>query len=101
MDTVPVRTDCIASDSEILGISMNSAISIERFRPALRTGILYAAALFLGAIGWSGNAPVHWFALLYPFLYLESRRRRDTASAAFYYAASTWSVVPGAHRFFA
>jgi hypothetical protein len=38
--------------------------------------------------------------LLFPFVYLQSRRRLDTLCAAFYYAAATWSVIPGAQGFF-
>jgi hypothetical protein len=38
--------------------------------------------------------------LLFPFVYLHSRRRLDTLCAVFYYAAATWSVIPAAQGFF-
>jgi hypothetical protein len=54
----------------------------------------------MGAAGWSGVPQLHYVALLYPFLYLHSRRRRDSLSSVFYYAAATWSVLPASARFF-
>jgi hypothetical protein len=38
--------------------------------------------------------------LLFPFVYLHSRRRLDTLCVVFYYAAATWSVIPAAQGFF-
>ncbi|MGA3133491.1 MAG: hypothetical protein ABSD59_22080 [Terracidiphilus sp.] len=61
---------------------------------------LYAIAAVIGGIGWSGNPALHFLALLYPFVYMLARRRLDTLSAVFYYAASTWPVIPGAQNFF-
>jgi hypothetical protein len=70
-------------------------------RPEIqRTVVLCILAVVLGGLGWSGRALLNYFALLYPFLYLHSRRRLDTMSAAFYYAAATWSVVPASRSFF-
>jgi hypothetical protein len=66
-----------------------------------RTVILCVIAAVLGGLGWSGHAFLNYLALLYPFLYLHSQRRLDTLSAAFYYAAATWSVVPASRSFFA
>ena len=54
----------------------------------------------IGGLGWSGNPTLHFLALLYPFVYIHSRRRLDTLSAVFYCAASTWPVIPGAQSFF-
>lgn len=62
---------------------------------------LFAIAALLGGLGWSGNPALHFLALLYPFVYIQSRRRIDTISAVFYYAASTWPIIPGAQSFFA
>lgn len=61
---------------------------------------LFAIAGLVGGLGWSGNSALHFLALLYPFVYIHARRRLDTLSAAFYYAASTWPVIPGAQSFF-
>jgi hypothetical protein len=61
---------------------------------------LFALAALIGGLGWSGNPALHFLALLYPFVYIHSRRRLDTLSAAFYYAASTWPIIPGAQSFF-
>ena len=66
----------------------------------LRTTVLFALAAILGAVGWSGVRVLNCVALLYPFVYLHSQRRLDSLSAAFYYAAATWSVVPAAQQFF-
>jgi hypothetical protein len=74
----------------------------QSFRPpeSLRTALLCAIAALLGGLGWSGRSPLNYLALLYPFLYLHSRRRLDSLSAIFYYAAATWSVIPASHGFF-
>jgi hypothetical protein len=61
---------------------------------------LFAIAALIGGLGWSGNPSLHFLALLYPFVYIHTRRRLDTISAVFYYAASTWPVIPGAQSFF-
>jgi len=61
---------------------------------------LFAIAALIGGLGWSGNPTLHFLALLYPFVYIYSRRRLDTLSAVFYYAASTWPIIPGAQSFF-
>jgi hypothetical protein len=68
--------------------------------PALRTTALYASAAAIGLLGWSGSTHWAWLSLIFPFLYLQSRRRLDTLLAAFYYAGATWSVMPGASLFF-
>ncbi len=73
----------------------------KRASASARTSVSYAAAVVIGALGWSGRPWLSGLALLYPFLYLQSRRRVDALSAVFYYAAATWSVVPAARRFFA
>ena len=41
-----------------------------------------------------------WLSLLYPFIYIRSHSRRDAFSSVFYYAAATWSVIPGSRTFF-
>jgi len=61
---------------------------------------LLALAVLIGGLGWGGNPALHFLALLYPFVYIHSRRRLDTLSAVFYYAASTWPIIPGAQSFF-
>jgi hypothetical protein len=61
---------------------------------------LFAIAALIGGLGWSGNPTLHFLAILYPFVYIHSRRRLDTLSAVFYYAASTWPIIPGAQSFF-
>ena len=68
--------------------------------PALRTTALCVGAAVIGCLGWSGSTHLAWISLVFPFLYLQSRRRLDTLSAVFYYAGATWSVVPGANVFF-
>jgi len=68
--------------------------------PALRTTALCIGSALIGCLGWSGNVHVAWISLIFPFLYLQSRRRLDTLLAAFYYAGATWSVMPGASVFF-
>lgn len=64
------------------------------------TIVVFAASALIGGLGWSGNPALHFLALLYPFVYIQSRRRLDTVSAVFYYAASTWPIIPGAQSFF-
>ena len=66
----------------------------------VNTVLLFSVSAMIGGIGWSGHPSVHFLALLYPFVYIHSRRRLDTLSAVFYYAASTWPVIPGAQSFF-
>jgi hypothetical protein len=68
--------------------------------PNLRTALLFAAAFACGAAGWSGKPTLNSLALLYPFVYLQSRRRMDAFSSALYYAGATWSVIPGSESFF-
>jgi len=65
-----------------------------------RTAILFATSAALGGAGWSGEPALNYLALLFPFVYLHSRRRLDSLCAIFYYAAATWSVIPGAQGFF-
>jgi len=67
---------------------------------AIRTALLFVIAALFGGAGWSGRPTPHCFALLFPFLYLQSRRRLDSLSALFYYAAATWPVIPGSQAFF-
>jgi len=69
--------------------------------PNLRTALLFIAAFVFGAAGWSGKPSLNFLALLYPFVYLQSRRRLDGLSSALYYAGATWSVIPGSESFFA
>lgn len=71
-----------------------------RVSPNLRTALLFAAAFAFGTAGWSGTPSLNFVALLYPFVYLQSRRRLDTFSSALYYAGATWSVIPGSESFF-
>lgn len=68
--------------------------------PALRTTALCVGAAVIGCLGWNGSTHSAWISLVFPFLYLQSRRRLDTLLAAFYYAGATWSVMPGASVFF-
>jgi apolipoprotein N-acyltransferase len=69
--------------------------------PDTRNSIaLFAIAALIGGLGWSGNPALHFLALLYPFVYIHSRRRFDTLSAVIYYASSTWPIIPGAQSFF-
>jgi hypothetical protein len=65
-----------------------------------RTAILFTASAAIGGAGWSGDLALNCFALLFPFVYLHSRRRLDSLCAVFYYAAATWSIIPGAQGFF-
>jgi len=76
-----------------------------RIRGLQQSDTVYTVLLFLfsaviGGLGWSGNPALHFLALLYPFVYMLAHRRLDTLSAGFYYAASTWPVIPGAQSFF-
>jgi hypothetical protein len=71
-----------------------------RISPSLRTALLFAVAFAFGTAGWSGKPSLNLLALLYPFVYLQSRRRLDALSAALYYAGATWSVIPGSESFF-
>ena len=64
------------------------------------TAILFACSAAIGCAGWSGNSALNYFALLFPFVYLQSRSRLDSLCAVFYYAAATWSVIPGSQSFF-
>jgi hypothetical protein len=64
------------------------------------TVLLFLFSAVIGGLGWSGNPALHFLALLYPFVYIHSRRRLDTLSAVFYYASSTWPIIPGAQSFF-
>jgi hypothetical protein len=61
---------------------------------------LFSIAALSGGLGWGGNPALHFLALLYPFVYIHSRRRLDTLSAVFYCASSTWPIIPGAQSFF-
>jgi hypothetical protein len=65
-----------------------------------RTAILFATSAAIGGAGWSGDPALNCFALLFPFVYLHSRRHLDSLCAVFYYAAATWSIIPGAQGFF-
>ena len=65
-----------------------------------RTAILFVTSAAIGGAGWSGDAALNYLVLLFPFVYLHSRRRLDSLCAVFYYAAATWSVIPGAQGFF-
>jgi hypothetical protein len=60
-----------------------------RISPNRRTALLFVAAFALGAAGWSGKPSLNFLALLYPFVYLQSRRRMDALSSAVYYAGAT------------
>lgn len=66
----------------------------------VNTVLLFSISAVIGGLSWSGNPTLHFLALLYPFVYIHSRRRLDTLSAVFYYAASTWPIIPGAQSFF-
>jgi hypothetical protein len=70
------------------------------FPAQARTAILFACSAAIGGAGWSGEPAPNYFALLFPFVYLHSRRRLDSLCAVFYYAAATWSIIPGAQGFF-
>jgi len=62
--------------------------------------LLFAVAFAFGIAGWSGKPSLNLLALLYPFVYLQSRCRLDALSSALYYAGATWSVIPGSESFF-
>ena len=79
---------------------MTTRLLSVRISPNLRTALLSAAAFALGAAGWSGRPFLNFMALLYPLVYLQSRRRLDALSSALYYAGATWSVIPGSESFF-
>ena len=66
----------------------------------VHTVLLVSLGGVLGGIGWSGLPSLNYLAILYPFVYLQSRRRLDSLSAVSYYAASTWAVVPASRSFF-
>lgn len=71
------------------------------FLPAqARTSIFFATSAVIGGAGWSGDPALNYFALLFPFVYLYSRRCLDSLCAIFYYAVATWSVLPGVQNFF-
>ena len=80
--------------------TMRTQLLSIRISPNLRTTLLFAAAFTFGVAGWSGNLSLNFLALLYPFVYLQSRRRLDALSSALYYAGATWSVIPGSESFF-
>ena len=65
-----------------------------------RTAILFAISAAIGGAGWSGDPALNYLALLFPFVYLHSQRRLDSLCAVSYYAAATWSVIPGSQSFF-
>ena len=44
----------------------------------VNTVLLFSVSAMIGSIGWSGHPSVHFLALLYPFVYIYSRRRLDT-----------------------
>ena len=69
-------------------------------KSATRTALLFAISGAIGGAGWSGRSSLHCLALLFPFVYLQSRSRLDPLTALFYYAAATWVVVPGSQAFF-
>ena len=71
-----------------------------RISPNIRTALLFTAAFAVGAAGWSGKPSLNFLALLYPFVYIQSRRRLDALSSALYYAGATWSAIPGSESFF-
>jgi hypothetical protein len=79
---------------------MTTHLRSVRISPNLRTALLFTAAFAFGTAGWSGKPSLNFLALLYPFVYLQSRRRLDSLSSALYYAGATWSVIPGAESFF-
>ena len=79
---------------------MRPASRLFEDRPWLRTLVLYAVAVVCGGLGWSGIMHWSWLSLLYPFVYVQSHSRRDAFSSVFYYAAATWSILPGSQTFF-
>src|SRR5579859_2846254 len=90
----------IRESIELSNEKMTTHLLSVRIPPNFRTVLLFAAAFGFGAAGWCGKPSLNFLALLYPFVYLESRRRLDTLSSAVYYAGATWSVIPGSESFF-
>ncbi len=90
----------IAETIELSRQKMTTNLLSARISPNIRTALLFAAAFAVGDAGWSGKPSVNFLALLYPFVYIQSRRRLDALSSAIYYAGATWSVVPGSESFF-
>jgi hypothetical protein len=90
----------IAESIEPSRWKMTTHLLSVRVSPNLRTALLSAAAFAFGAAGWSGRPFLNFMALLYPLVYLQSRRRLDALSSALYYAGATWSVIPGSESFF-
>src|SRR5271167_1959954 len=80
--------------------TMRTQLLSIRISPNLRTTLLFVAAFAFGTAGWSSKPSLNLLALLYPFVYLQSRRRLDALSSALYYAGATWSVIPGSESFF-
>ena len=92
-----------------MNISETATIAVDKPRwgiPSIhlpaqaRTAVLFATSAAIGGAGWSGDPALNYLALLFPFVYLQSRRRLDSLCAVFYYAAATWSIIPGAQGFF-
>lgn len=81
-------------------VKMKTHLHSLRISPNLRTALLFGVAFAFGTAGWSGKPSLNLLALLYPFVYLQSRRRLDALSSALYYAGATWSVIPGSESFF-
>jgi len=48
----------------------------------VNTVLLFSISAVIGGLGWSGNPTLHFLALLYPFVYIHSRRRLDALRAA-------------------
>ncbi len=71
-----------------------------RISPNFRTALRYRRRLRLWSRRMERKASLNFMALLYPLVYLQSRRRLDALSSALYYAGATWSVIPGAESFF-
>jgi hypothetical protein len=85
----------VASTDTTMRILSSSAI-----KSATRTAVLFTISGAIGGAGWSGHPSLHYFALLFPVVYLQSRSRLDSLSALFYYSAATWVVIPGSKVFF-
>jgi hypothetical protein len=83
-----------------MNISRAEMASSPSIKSAMRTALLFATNGAIGALGWSGRPSLHFFALVFPFVYLQSRRRLDSLSALFYYGAATYVVIPGSTVFF-
>jgi hypothetical protein len=90
----------ITESTELSRGKMTTHLLSIRISPNIRTALLFAAGFALGAAGWSGKPYLNFLALLYPFVYIQSRRRLDALSSALYYAGATWSVIPGSEGFF-